>query len=52
MVEVGAIGFVLGWATAKLINAMVRVFERNLERRLAELTTLEALSGGRIERIT
>jgi len=51
MAEVGAIGFVLGWTTAKLINAMVGVFERNLERRLAELTTLEALSGGRIERI-
>ena len=50
MAEAGVVGFGLGWVTAKLINAMVGVFERNLERRLAELTTLEAMSGGRIER--
>jgi hypothetical protein len=50
VVEVGLIGFGLGYVAAKLINVMVGVFERNLERRLAELTTLEALSGGRIER--
>jgi protoporphyrinogen oxidase len=50
VVEAGILGFGLGWVTARLINAMVGVFGRNLERRLAELTTLEALSGGRIER--
>ena len=50
VVEAGVVGFGLGWITATLINAMVGVFKRNLERRLAELTTLESMSGGRIER--
>jgi hypothetical protein len=50
MVEAGAIGFGLGWLTAKLINLLTSVFERNLERRLATLTTLEAVEGGSIER--
>jgi protoporphyrinogen oxidase len=50
VVETGIIGFGMGWITAKLINALIGVFKRNLERRLAELTTLESLSGGRIER--
>jgi len=50
VVEAGVVGFGLGWITAKLINAMIGIFKRNLERRLAELTTLESMSGGRIER--
>jgi len=50
VVETGAVGFGLGWITARLINAMIGVFERNLERRLSEMVTLESMSGGRIER--
>jgi protoporphyrinogen oxidase len=45
-VEVGLVGFGLGWITARLINLMVASFERGLERRLATMTTLEALTGG------
>jgi ABC-type Fe3+/spermidine/putrescine transport system ATPase subunit len=50
MVEAGLIGFVLGWIAARLINRLTSAFERDLERRLAALTTLEALDGGKVER--
>ena len=41
MVEAGLGGFGLGWIGARLINLLVSGFERDLERRLATLTTLE-----------
>ncbi|MEM9555246.1 MAG: NAD(P)/FAD-dependent oxidoreductase [Acidobacteriota bacterium] len=41
MVEAGLVGFGLGWFTARLMNRLVSAFERDLERRLATLTTLE-----------
>ena len=50
VVEAGLLGFGLGWVTAKLSNLLIRGFERDLERRLATLTTLEALDGGTVER--
>ena len=50
VIEVGLLGFALGWVTAKLSNLMIGGFERDLERRLAALTTLEALDGGTVER--
>jgi len=50
MIEAGALGFALGWTTARLMNLLVSAFERDLERRLAVLTTLEVLSGGSSER--
>jgi protoporphyrinogen oxidase len=46
LVEAGVIGFGLGWVTARLINLLIGVAQRDLERRLATLTTLEALDGG------
>jgi protoporphyrinogen oxidase len=46
MVEAGLIGFALGWSAATLSNLLIAAFERDLERRLATLTTLEAMSGG------
>jgi protoporphyrinogen oxidase len=49
-VEAGVIGFALGWTTARLTNVLVAAFERDLERRLATLTTLEAVDGGSVER--
>jgi protoporphyrinogen oxidase len=49
MVEAGLAGYGLGWIAAKLINLLVSTFERTLERRLATLTTLEAMSGGNSE---
>jgi protoporphyrinogen oxidase len=49
MVEVGIGGFVLGWAVARLINLLTTWFVKGLERRLAALTMLEAIDGGRIE---
>jgi hypothetical protein len=48
--EVGLLGFAIGWAIAKLINLLIKGFERDLERRLATLATLEALDGGNVER--
>jgi hypothetical protein len=45
-VEVGAGGFALGWTVARLVNVLTRALERDLERRLATLTTLEAVDGG------
>jgi hypothetical protein len=50
MVEAGLIGFGLGWTAAKLSNLLIAAFERDLERRLAALTTLEAMSGGNVGR--
>ncbi len=50
VVEVGLFGFAAGWTTAKLVNFLIRGFERGLERKLATLTTLEALDGGTVER--
>ena len=49
MIEVGLHGFILGWLIARMINLLVSISERNLERRLAQLTTLEAIDGGNIE---
>jgi hypothetical protein len=51
LVEAGIMGFGLGWVTARLINRLIGVAQRDLERRLATLTTLEALDGGTLERI-
>jgi protoporphyrinogen oxidase len=52
MVEAGLLGFGLGWLGARLSNVLIRASERNLERRLATLTTLEGVdgTGGRFER--
>ena len=50
VIEAGLLGFALGWVIAKLSNFMIRGFERDLERKLAALTTLEALDGGTVER--
>ena len=50
MVEAGVFGFGFGWAGARLSNLLIAAAERDLERRLATLTTLEALDGGTIER--
>jgi protoporphyrinogen oxidase len=50
VVEVALFGFAAGWTTAKLVNFLIRGFERGLERKLATLTTLEALDGGTVER--
>ena len=50
IVEAGLVGFGLGWSAARLSNLLIAAFERDLERRLANLTTLEAMSGGDIVR--
>ena len=52
MVASGLVGFALGWTGARLSNVLIRAFERDLERRLASLTTLEGVdgTGGRFER--
>jgi hypothetical protein len=49
VLEAGLLGFGLGWATSRLVNILIRGFERDLERRLALLSTIEALDGGNIE---
>jgi hypothetical protein len=49
VVESGLIGFALGWSAARLSNLLIGAFERDVERRLANLTTLESISGGQIE---
>jgi hypothetical protein len=49
LVEAGLVGFGFGWVTAKLINWLIGATERDLERRLATLTTLEAVEGGNVE---
>lgn len=50
MVESALFGFALGWSMARLVNLLTAAAERDLERRLATLTTLEALDGGQVER--
>jgi protoporphyrinogen oxidase len=52
MVEAGLLGFAFGWTGARLSNVLIRASERDLERRLATLTTLEGVdgTGGRLER--
>ncbi len=49
VVEAGLGGFALGWMGARLSNLLIGGFQRDFERRLATLTTLESLSGGRLE---
>ena len=49
VVEVGVCGFGVGWTLAKLINLVTAIALRNLERRLAILTTLETVEGANIE---
>ncbi len=39
--EAGGLGFALGWSTARLMNRLVAAAERDLERRLATITTFE-----------
>ena len=50
LVEGMLLGFGFGWTAANLINLLSGIFERDLERRLATLTTLEAVDGGVVER--
>jgi protoporphyrinogen oxidase len=49
MVEASLAGFMLGWIVARLINLFTAMLLRDLERRLATLTTLEAVDGGRVD---
>jgi hypothetical protein len=49
LVEAGLLGSAIGWITARLINVLITASLRNLERRLATLTTIEAMTGGKIE---
>jgi protoporphyrinogen oxidase len=49
MIEAGLWGFGAGWTMARLINLLTDMLLRDLERRLAAVTTLEAIDGGRIE---
>jgi hypothetical protein len=49
MVEAGLAGFALGWIVAKLINLLTVILLRDLERRLAMLTVLDAVDGGPVE---
>jgi hypothetical protein len=49
LVEVGVGGFGAGWTLAKLINLMTAIALRNLERRLAALTTLDAVEGANVD---
>ena len=49
MVEAGLAGFVLGWTVARLINLFTAIVLRDLERRLAMLTVLEAVDGGPVD---
>jgi hypothetical protein len=46
MVECVTLGFALGWLGARLCNVLIAAARRDLERRLATLTTLEPLDGG------
>ena len=41
MVEAGLVGYAFGWSIARLINRLTSAFERDLERRLAQMTTLD-----------
>ena len=49
VVEAGGAGFALGWLTARLLNVLISVSARGLERRLAALTTFEAMDEGDVE---
>jgi protoporphyrinogen oxidase len=49
IVEAGLAGFVLGWSVARLINLFTAILLRDLERRLAMLTVLDAVDGGPVE---
>ena len=49
MVEAGLLGFGLGWVVARLMNLLTEILLRDLERRLAALTTLEGVDGGNVE---
>jgi protoporphyrinogen oxidase len=49
MIEAGVWGFGTGWLIARLINVTSGMVLRDVERRLAALTTLEAIDGGRVE---
>ncbi len=46
VVEAGLLGFGLGWIAARLSNLLIGAFERDFERKLATLTTLETMDGG------
>ncbi|MEM9293648.1 MAG: NAD(P)/FAD-dependent oxidoreductase [Acidobacteriota bacterium] len=46
---VGAYGFGLGWVTARLANLLISISQRNLERQLVTLTTVEAMDEGDVE---
>ena len=48
-VEAGLGGFAVGWLVAKLINLLTAMLLRDLERRLAMLTTFEGVDGGRVD---
>jgi protoporphyrinogen oxidase len=50
MIECATLGFALGWLGARLCNVLIAAARRDLERRLATLTTLEPLDGGIVER--
>jgi protoporphyrinogen oxidase len=50
MAESVIIGFGFGWLGARLCNVLVNAARRDLERRLATLTTLEGVEGGVVER--
>jgi protoporphyrinogen oxidase len=47
--EAGLWGFALGWIVARLVNLFTAIVLRDLERRLATLTTLEAVDRGTVE---
>ena len=49
LAEVGVAGFAVGWSMARLINILTAIVLRNLERRLASVTTLDAVEGGTVE---
>ena len=50
MAECAIVGFGLGSLGARLCNVLVNAARRDLERRLATLTTLEGVEGGVVER--
>jgi protoporphyrinogen oxidase len=49
MAECAVAGFGLGWLGARLCNLLIGAARTDLERRLAALTTLEAVEGGVVE---
>ncbi len=48
--EAGLLGFAVGWMTARLVNLLTWAAERDLERKLAALTTLEDMDGEDVAR--